>query len=254
MRPVSPRPLWPQSWGISHHYDQIELYGHQPSSPYVHAYREPRRHTLELVRAAATPGSRVLDVAAVQGNFTLALAEMGYAVTWNNLRAEPFDVVLAAEMIEHVAHPDRLQVAVAQLVKLGGTVVLTTPNGAYFRNPLPCFSDWPKPSVFESQQFKPNADGHIFLPAPEETARLAASAGLEVVETRLQPSHARAPEAQPAPGAATPARRPPCGALEPASPRERIAPDHDLHGDVAPSNGPGSPSLARGVSCAPPAL
>jgi 2-polyprenyl-6-hydroxyphenyl methylase/3-demethylubiquinone-9 3-methyltransferase len=70
-------------------------------------------------------------------------------------------------------------------VKPGGTVVLTTPNGAYFRNPLPCFSDCADPSVFESEQFKPDADGHIFLLRPEETARLACAVGLDVIETRL---------------------------------------------------------------------
>jgi len=62
---------------------------------------------------------------------------------------------------------------------------MSTPNGRYFRNPLPRFSDFPDPSVFESRQFKPDADGHIFLLHPDELGRLATAAGLELMEVRL---------------------------------------------------------------------
>jgi 2-polyprenyl-6-hydroxyphenyl methylase/3-demethylubiquinone-9 3-methyltransferase len=62
---------------------------------------------------------------------------------------------------------------------------MTTPNGAYFQNHLPKFSDFPDPSVFEATQFQPNADGHIFLLYPDEIERLARDAGLEVVKLSL---------------------------------------------------------------------
>jgi hypothetical protein len=51
------------------------------------------------------------------------------------LGAERFDAVLATEVIEHVAHPDEF---LRQLA--GGVLIVTTPNGAYFRNKLPRFS------------------------------------------------------------------------------------------------------------------
>src|SRR6202035_2929981 len=140
----------------------------------------------------------ILDLAAAPGNFTLYLAELGYRVVWNDLRAEladyvrqeyefghveykrgnifdlpsevvgQFDVVLAAEVIEYVAHPDVFIHKLASLLKKDGTIVLTTPNGGYFRNRLPRFSECPDPSVYESVHFKPNSDGHIFLLHPEE--------------------------------------------------------------------------------------
>ena len=150
---------------------------------------------------------------AAQGNFSLALAEMGYAVTWNDLRAEladyvrlkhehgtiefapgnafelqfsvPFDAVLITEIIEHVAHPDEFLAKTAGLVKAGGYIVMTTPNGAYFRNTLPKFSECADPARYEAVQFKPNSDGHIFLLHPEEVQALALAAGLEVEEVAL---------------------------------------------------------------------
>ncbi|MGE3310366.1 MAG: class I SAM-dependent methyltransferase [Limisphaerales bacterium] len=213
MRHVPLQESWPESWRYSHPYDRLEIWGELHHRGYAYAYAERRRHTLDLVRRAAAPPARILDVAAAQGNFTLALAEAGYEVTWNDLRAdladyvrlkhergvvhyapgnafdlgfgEAFDVVLITEVIEHVAHPDAFLQKAGALVKPGGHVVLSTPNGRYFRNPLPRFSDFPDPSVFESRQFKPDADGHIFLLHPDELPVLAAAAGLELVEVRL---------------------------------------------------------------------
>ena len=62
---------------------------------------------------------------------------------------------------------------------------MTTTNGSYFRNPLPKFSDCSDPSVYESVQFGPNSDGHIFLLHPDEIHTLASRAGLEVEELAL---------------------------------------------------------------------
>ena len=203
-------PSWPDSWKVSHHYDALEQAATPPRTGYVYTYRERRRRTLELVQRAAAPPATVLDLAAGQGSFTLALAELGYDATWNDLRAdlagyvqlkyergtvryapgnafelgfrECFDIVLAAEVIEHVAHPDQFLANAAQMVRPGGHLVLTTPNGAYFRNPLPRFSEHADPGSFESKQFQPDADGHIFLLHEDEIRLLAARAGLDVVE------------------------------------------------------------------------
>jgi 2-polyprenyl-6-hydroxyphenyl methylase/3-demethylubiquinone-9 3-methyltransferase len=196
------------SWAESYKYDCEEVFGVPVNLGYALAYRNRREETLKLIAEALKPGAAILDMAAAQGNFTLALAERGYRVTWNDLRGElveyvqkkyeygkvsyavgnafeldfdeVFDGVMLCEVIEHMAHPDQFMINVARLLKPGGIAVMTTPNGLYFRNYLPRFSDCPDPSVFESVQFKPNSDGHIFLLWPDEVRRVAEQAGLQI--------------------------------------------------------------------------
>jgi 2-polyprenyl-3-methyl-5-hydroxy-6-metoxy-1,4-benzoquinol methylase len=208
-------PSWQESVKISHHYDEVEVWGSKSNLGYSYAYEDRFHIAIDLVTKAASPPALILDLAAAQGNFTLHLAELGYRVIWNDLRDEladyvrqkyefghvdyksgnifdlplemigKFDVILATEVIEHVAHPDDFLHKLASLLKKDGTIVLTTPNGGYFRNRLPRFSECPDPSVYESVQFKPNSDGHIFLLHPEELTLLADKAGLEVKELIL---------------------------------------------------------------------
>lgn len=207
MRRPDFRADWPASWRTSYDYDKLEVFDGGRDAAYATAYRIRRRRTLELIESAASPPARVLDVAAAQGNLTLTLAERGYHVAWNDLRAElagyvelkrerghidylpgnlfeldtePFDIVVAGEVIEHVAHPDELVATIASLVRPGGHVVLTTPNGGYFRNPLPRFSSVPDPSTREAIQFQPDASGHLWLLSDDELERFAETAGLEI--------------------------------------------------------------------------
>ena len=199
---------WPESWKYSYSYDLQEVYGEIYNFGYTYAYQNRFNTTLGLIAEVLPRGSTILDVAAAQGNFTLTLAEMGYKITWNDLRAdlaeyvrmkhekgdvsysagnvfdfsyhECFDCVLITEVIEHVAHPDEFLKKAAMMVKPGGYIVMSTPNGGYINNNLPRFSDCDNPSAFENKQFKPDSDGHIFLLWEDEIKLLGSKAGLKL--------------------------------------------------------------------------
>ena len=213
MNRVFPEANWPEAWRLSYSYDKEEIYGEIGCRGYAYAYDNRRRCTLELLKKAVAPGASVLDIAAAQGNLSIAAAELGYRVTWNDLRAELadyvrrkdstatlsyapgnafdlhfpslFDAVIITEVIEHVAHPDDFLAKTASLVKPGGYIVMSTPNGGYFRNRLPRFSECDDPAVFESQQFGPNGEDHIFLLHEDEVRNFAAAVGLKVAQLWL---------------------------------------------------------------------
>ena len=62
---------------------------------------------------------------------------------------------------------------------------MTTPNGHYFLNQLPRFSDFKDASVFEQRQFGPTAEDHIFALYLDEIYHFGKDAGLEVIDLKL---------------------------------------------------------------------
>jgi len=193
-------------------YDRLEVGGERFNTPYVTMYNHRRDRVLDALQVYCPGSAEVLDLAAASGNFSIAASNMGYDVTWNDLRGEletyvrkkapsyssikyvtnnifelddeyhgKFDCVLALEVIEHVAHPDEFLVKLGELVKPGGVIIVSTPNGAYFRNNLPKFSDFPDPSIFEQCQFGPNSDDHIFLLYEDELRQFGEDANVRLI-------------------------------------------------------------------------
>jgi len=153
----------------------------------------------------------VLEVAAGDAALSACLATMGCETSANDLRADKlanavanftnaasirclpgnlfdldpakigqFDLVIACEIVEHVAHTVEFLQQLKRFVAPGGRILITTPNGAYFRNKLPTHSQIQDFTALEQQQFKPDSDGHLFLITPEEMENLAEQAGLKV--------------------------------------------------------------------------
>ncbi|MEX1306398.1 MAG: methyltransferase domain-containing protein [Rhodovibrionaceae bacterium] len=210
MRVPTPSGDWPESWHLSYQYDCNELL--PPPNRFLgyrYAYDERKQSVLDFIEKTIPRPAHVLDVAAAQGNTTISLAEMGYNVVWNDIREElegyvclkqergeiefrpgnildmtpqsEFDAVIAMEVIEHVAHPDQFMAHLAGFLKPEGYLLLTTPNGAYFRYDMPKFSECDDPSKYEGIQFGPNGADHIFLLHADEITELASRANLKVV-------------------------------------------------------------------------
>ena len=164
---------------------------------YEHAVERQPRRVLEIAAGdAALSASLAAQGAEVVAN-DLRTAELEHAVAQftnasqiaclggNVFDLDPrqvgtFDLVIACEVIEHVAHPDDLLRMLAGFVAPDGALLLTTPNGEYFRNQLPTFTEIGDPEALEANQFKPDADGHLFLLTPDELTALAGSAGLAI--------------------------------------------------------------------------
>src|SRR4051812_43292019 len=166
------------------------------------------RALLTLAEAARLKPARVLEVAAGDAALNACLERDGARVVANDLRADilrkalanftngnlisiapgnlfdldpqhlgQFDLVVASEIIEHVAHPDHLLCHLSRFTTPQGRILLTTPNGSFFRNRLRTYSEIQDSVALESRQFLPDADGHLFLITPAEIALLARSAG-----------------------------------------------------------------------------
>ena len=148
MKQLELQETWPECWKTTYPFDLAEIYDEGGIRGHAYAYQNRFCKTLELITEVLPKGARILDVAAAQGNFSLTLAEFGYDVTWNDLRADiagyvqlkyehgtiafapgnAFEMVfpsyfygvLITEIIEHVAYPDQFLAKCASLVRRGG--------------------------------------------------------------------------------------------------------------------------------------
>jgi 2-polyprenyl-6-hydroxyphenyl methylase/3-demethylubiquinone-9 3-methyltransferase len=72
-------------------------------------------------------GTRLVALARARAGSRGLVADVGQLA----LRDETFDVVIGSEMLEHTAAPARAVAELARVVKVGGLLVLTTPNRAW---------------------------------------------------------------------------------------------------------------------------
>lgn len=130
---------------------------------------------VELHAGAAAQARKRLD-AVVQGDLAhLDLAQLG---------DEPFDVILASDVLEHLAEPEAMLARALTRLRPGGAVVVSLPNVAHvvvFANLL--MKRWPRRSsgIFDRT--------HLRFFAKRDMVRLLEGAGLHVL--RIEPYFTR---------------------------------------------------------------
>jgi 2-polyprenyl-3-methyl-5-hydroxy-6-metoxy-1,4-benzoquinol methylase len=164
-------------------------------------YQERIRATVRAVRRQVSLGGSVVDLGCASGSTSLALAHAGFNVTGVELNPafldyarrredvavawvcadlmvyqseQLFDVAVMGELVEHSGVPERLVAATMRLVRPGGLLVLTTPNGQRLRQSLPTFGQWAEahPDRAGRPFLGPGGEHHEYLFTRAELARL----------------------------------------------------------------------------------
>jgi 2-polyprenyl-3-methyl-5-hydroxy-6-metoxy-1,4-benzoquinol methylase len=160
-------------------------------------YVERLETILAIIERHVAPGGRTLEIGCAQANLSLILAERGYrAIAFDVqrdslsyarkkhergaivlLRADAFhlnfevsfDAVVLAEVVEHVSRPDRIIGRALTFLRDGGILVVTTPNGAYFRSPLPTYGAFvAQQGDLDAVKLGPGGEDHRYLLTPAE--------------------------------------------------------------------------------------
>lgn len=192
-----------------YHFDLREL--HSPD-PYVSSLGKINRihKAVKLVKKLVRTGS-CLDIGCAQGNYSLLLAENGYAavgldlnlnfLTYAMMKRESgqadfvcgtadslpfargaFDIVILGEILEHAAFPERLILEASRCLADDGYLFITTPNGQRLRNRLMTYRQAREEAEgLKDRQYQPSGDGHLFAFTLPELRDLLKSLGLRVL-------------------------------------------------------------------------
>lgn len=170
--------------------DERELYSQNPHDYYAITYR--RRINKIIKTVIHTKPQKVLELGCAQGNISLQIAEkniftvavdidirmltyskMKYEkgpIIWivNNVttpafKPEIFDCIILAEVLEHCATPLEILSNVFKMLKKGGILIVTTPNGDSKLTTLPSYSEVKKQyNSISLRQFGPDGEDHLF--------------------------------------------------------------------------------------------
>jgi SAM-dependent methyltransferase len=200
-------PSWPPEIAEIHRNDLREMWDRDIERHSYNSYQHQLAVYMQLVEDF---GARsVLDVGCAQATLAMLLAERGkrvvavdirqpfldYAMTRyecgdlrlvaaniiDRPRLGEFDMVFGNQIIEHLVYPVDFLRSLAEYVKPGGHLVVTTPNHDYFRSSLPSYTELGDPKQHEARQYSAGGGDHFFAYTEEELRGAAAEAGLEVV-------------------------------------------------------------------------
>ena len=197
-------------------YDTREIDNPDRHHPLRLSYGDRINKVFSLIRGyyPTHTAVRIGDFACAQGNLGLMLAESGYHVVAGDIRLDflrysrrkykygrikwvacdldrpcfkpdSFDIIVLGELIEHCAYPEKIMDNVSRLLKPGGKLIVTTPNGSRLRTRLPAFESLVEEDqrrAFEGRQFGPEGEDHLFL-FTQGGIRLIVPKNLQIIES-----------------------------------------------------------------------
>lgn len=196
MQPANDYEAWLQE------FDLREIDAADPCSMWALKYRSRMQRVLQALQGLPA-GARVLEAGCSQANAALQAAELGWRaigldrepralryarkkhevgdfevvcadVTRLPLATETFDAVLALEILEHLPEPLQALQELRRVLKPGGRLVITTPNGNYVHESLPTFASRPAGAT---AAVAADAGGHLFAFQLAELRDLVREAG-----------------------------------------------------------------------------
>jgi 2-polyprenyl-3-methyl-5-hydroxy-6-metoxy-1,4-benzoquinol methylase len=207
MNPPIYDPAWPDDVQALYRHDRQEIWDRRIAPHIWNLYHD------QLDRYLAIAGNRplrILDVGCAQATLALKLAERGHRVTAVDIRPQfleyaksrhshgeisfvaanvleddlpgDYDLVFANQLIEHLVYPVDLLRRLRAMLRPGGRLLVTTPNGHYLKNNLPSYRELGNPRDWEHKQFSADGDGHFFAYRDEELKQAFVDAGLVDVE------------------------------------------------------------------------
>jgi len=193
MKPPVYNEGWPEDVKALHRHDMQEIWDRSLSPNIWNQYHNQLDYYLGITGRKPI---KILDVGCAQGTLALKLGEAGHQVVAVDIRPQFLeyaksrheygdvrflaanaleddlpgdqDLIFANQIIEHLVYPVELLQRLKTLLKPGGRLVVTTPNGDYIKNALPSYRELGNPKDWEYMQFTADGDGHFFAYRSEE--------------------------------------------------------------------------------------
>jgi len=202
-------------------WDRREHFAVDPKHYWSLHYRNRREAILQAISDFVPAGGSILDIGCAQATVALLLAERGLKVTaidanpdclqYARLRWEAgnidficmdgmrvylkreFDGIILGEVIEHVPQPGKLIKTCRDMLRPGGIIVITTPNGLSPHNwLLPGYN--PRTMESPDRANVPSGLGaretHLFCFRPNQLLNLVLNSGLTIERKELLNSYA----------------------------------------------------------------
>ena len=210
MIPPVYNPAWPEDVQALYRHDMQEIWDRTLTPQIWNQYHNQLDYYLGI---AGDQPLNILDVGCAQGTLALLLAEHGHHVTAVDIRPQFLeyaqsrrthgdirflaanvledelpagqDLIFANQIIEHLVYPAALLERLLRLLKPGGRLVVTTPNGEYVKNNLPSYAALGDPKDWEDRQFSADGDGHFFAYRVDELEGIFRKVGYAAIASRF---------------------------------------------------------------------